>query len=325
MRNSVFSLKFLVLFATVLWLSACGIDRGGIDQPLEPLTVAVGGVVAGKIDRIDLATNTLTINDQGLDVSATGIVINGIAANVGDLAVGMYASTVARPGTQLLTPTEVRVDFNAAGGAVDFDPAVTVFDLFGQTVSTNNLQANLAGPQLPAPGVQTVLVSGYVTSMDIIDATLIASYDANSPFIVTGFTRNVDAVIATFEIGAQDYNYSEAVNISTSDGMVDEFTRVRVQLAPGSANGALNVLTIEDAPLIDAGVATNATINLSGYITSIADASNFSVSFINAMVDDTTTYTNLIPAGLTVDRLINIEGTLLQDRTVLIRTVTLLD
>ncbi|MFK8028792.1 MAG: hypothetical protein AB8G18_01015 [Gammaproteobacteria bacterium] len=335
-----------VMLMTLFFLSACGIDRGGIDgppivdMPTDPVASVPSGAVVGAISNLDVTGLSASVSGKSLNLSSTTVFINGVVSNLSDVSEGQFVTTYSS--TSQLDPEELRVDYIAAGDEVTAVPDVGFF-VFGQPVSLANpfnddpvgvvpiLPPGITPPVTPPGsvindgtgdlvGIGPVVVSGYVSKGGNVIATSVTEYDSNEPLIVTGSPIQVDQANFSFTLGAQQFDYSETITLSTANGMVNEFERIRVVVSTDDDTD-LNVLGVEAVPLLDPRLPAGSQISLTGFTTEPISNGEFEVSFIKARTDSNTNFVNLEPAELTLNRLITLDGLLLEDGGVLVNSV----
>ena len=305
------------LILTMLFLYACGIDRGG-----SPQAITFGGaVVAGKIDSVDTASNTIVINGKELSILSTNVLINGAAVNSTQITVDAFAVATSSASGQPGQPERLEIDYNVAGGVTAQGGSPENIIQLGQSINLDTLNTTVPIADLTLPGSSNYAFSGYVTASGEIDATATIAYPSDGPVLLAGIARSVDTSQFTFTIGNQVIDYSQALVITTQTGLITENSRLRVELASNTTDATINALGITEIPLIDNTLGENALISVSGYYAAAQSATNFFLSNLTVITDSNTVFENTQLIALNVDFLLLVEGVLTAEGAVLAQSV----
>lgn len=325
--------RALIISISMCVITACGIDRGGIDEP-TPTTV-IGIVPLGDPPQSTLATIGLIDSQTGdqiviggitLDISSTSVQVNGIAASSSDLSTGMFAVALSNSSTSLGSPYFVSVDFNVAGGPILVDQTAQSFELLGQSISltTLDLASEQAAP-LPVSAPGSIGVSGLTTSSGRVVASAIVNYLEQSPSLVTGVAQQVDTANFTFRIGSQLYDFSQAQLISTATGSVAELDRLRIAVGIPNLNNIYPVNSIVATPLLTNSLPERTRVRLGAFITKIENSAPTQVSFQEIITDNNTVYENFTSTTFSIDQKVLVIGKLQADKKVIAETIRLLN
>lgn len=305
--------------------SACGIDRGGIDQE-DPIGAPIvttsfpGAAIVGKLSAVDANAGNIMIGVDEFTISETDIIVNGVAATAADLVPGMFGVATRLPEGSTGLPTKLMVDFNVASGQIqasDFPNSVT---LLGQTVLTATLMPISPFADSLTPGVAGIAFSGYERSNGEVVATAVLDYPPDAPALVTGTIRTIDTVSRQFSIGQQTIDYSQVQNLITSTGTVADGMRVRIQVEPGTLGQSINAISITEVPLVDSSLLAGASISISGFATTpVNDV--ISVANQNIVVNAATVFESVELTSSTSPSLVTVSARLQDDGTVLALSV----
>jgi len=233
-------------------------DRGSHAQADD---IAFHSELVGPIDAIDVAAKTLTVIGQPVDIAASTVFDDRLAAGLASLHVGdvveVYGTFDAASGRYAATRIEPKPDatrFMLRGVVAGLDTTARTFTIGGQTISYAGLDAaqvpgNLANGLLVRVRVGTAQVAGAWVAEQVRDRTRrmddrdeaelkgrIDAYTSSAQFSVDGIP--VDASAATFP-----------------DGTAGIVLGARVEVQGRSANGVVLAtrVTIENEDRADHG------------------------------------------------------------------------
>lgn len=309
------SLSVTTFFSSIL-LAACGGGGGG------GATAGIDGTgVTGPEDMFAVGTVTgfgsVIVNGVRFDTTATSFTIDGNPGTQDDLDVGDVVIVQGSLDANGATGTADNITFDdlvegpIAAGSIDSVAGVLV--VLGQTVVVtadtsfdDSIQpSSLAG----LSDGDVVEVSGFRFSDGSIQATRIESKVAGQTFEVTGTVENLDNVGFSFNISGLSVDYSSAMVEDFDAGTISNGDLVEVKGAAFGPGGELIATRVEfkgDDFMGEDGD----RVELEGFITRFASASDFDVAGLEVTTTAQTIFEGGVAADLGLDVKIEVEGEL---------------
>jgi hypothetical protein len=275
-----------------------GIDGTGSPAPSPAATVSVGTITA---------FGSIFVNGVRFDTDSAEFEIDGASGTQDDLAVGDV----------VLVTGSLEDNDSTAGTAttVVFDESVDVAGnslvVLGQTVrvgATTTFDDSFADPSLAGIMAGDIVeVSGLRDSNGAIEATRIEPKPAGLEFETTGIVSALDAANTRFNINALVVDYSAAMLNDFNGGTIADGDLVEVK-GVNFAGGVLDATEVEfkGADLVpDEGD----RVEIEGFITRFADATDFDVSGFPVMTNGSTFFEGGSAADLGLNIKVEVEGT----------------
>jgi len=165
---------------------------------------------------------------------------------------------------------------------------------------------NTTGDDLAAG--DPVAVSGFTDSNDEILVTYVERLaTAPATTILEGIARNVDAGAGTFRIGGQIVNYGSAIIAGIPGGILQDGSLVRVEGMPPAGN---MLVATRVTPGQSLQAQPDDIVHVEELITSVAAPDRFTVGAVTVATHAGTLYTNGSSSGITVDKRVQVSGSL---------------
>jgi hypothetical protein len=300
-------LKGITLSLSAL-LVACGGGGGeqvaGIDGRGDPNPVGVTskGAISGF--------GSVIVNGVRYDTNSATFTIDGAAGTQSDLAVGdvvVLQGTVNDDGT---SPTAATVTFDDAveGPISAIDTTAGTITVLGQLVridADTSFDDSISPASIDGLSINDIVeVSGFVLADGSISATRVEDKPAGSEFEVTGIVSNLAGM--SFDINDLEVDFSAAQLDDFPNGSPEEGQRVEAKGMNLGAGGELLASRVEfkGNDLGDDGD----QIELEGFITRFASATDFDVEGISVTTTGATTFENGTAADLALNRKVEVEG-----------------
>ena len=263
-----------------------------------------GGLIGGVA-----GFGSIFVNDLEMNTDGAAIFIEGAAGTESQLQEGHQVVVTGDLGT--LTAHEVYYRANLKGPVstvtiIDASIGQAELTVLGQTVRVNGA-TRYNGVTLEAIIVNDLLeVSGVIDS----DGEVVASYlelkSALAEYKAIGLIANLNA--ATFDLGGLSVDHTGAVLVDFPDQMLEENQLVEVRFLSGAftppAAAVADKIELLPVPVISEG----AEVEVEGFITQIASATEFSVSGLPVRITPTTLFEAGDAGGLAVNVKIEVEG-----------------
>ena len=296
----------------LLFLSGCGIDRGGIDimdPPVDPVDPVRPLVLAGVLEKHESLPDLYYVGDGVartlIDVGRDVVIrINGEIAMPDDLQEGMYVRTYRAQAN----PTFMDIDFNVAGGEPTENPVSMRPSVFGVDVLTTDSELETMIAELTDNPSSDIAISGYTTTNQDIDATAVLAYPAGNSPLITGIARDVDTVNFRFNLGGQTIDYSQAGVIDTESGSVEELSRLRVVLDSSILPNELSAMSITQVHTLGPQRFLDTDVNLVNYVSEVIDPDQFRIGDIVFWTSDQTVFDNVVNNRVTTESLVSMYG-----------------
>jgi len=309
-------LKGLVGIGAVVALVACGgggpdvagIDGTGITPPSPGTSpaVAIGTVTA---------FGSVFVDGIRFDTSSATFTIDGLAGSQDDLAVGdvvTVTGSIDKQDPTRGTATTVVFDDAVQGPLQSKDASAGTLIVLGQSVrvsATTSFEAAIQPPSIDGLSLGQILeVTGLIRSDGTIDATRIELRPASTEWEATGRVSAHDAGQLTFMLNGLSVDYSSALVESFPRGSITDGDLVEIKGSPAlGSTGELiaSVVELKGGPAVGAA---GDRMEVEGFITRFADATDFDVGGIPVTTTNQTTFDDSSPADLGIDVQIEVEG-----------------
>lgn len=313
-----------IVTLVALLLAGCGGGGSGSNgsgsgdnNPPPPGGGATGGITrTGAAVAVGPITgfSSVIVNGNTYDTSTTTFTKDGQPANQADLAVGQVVVVVGTidDGDTNAIATSVEYDDNVEGPVSSVDSLNNSLVILGQTVQiTANTSIDDSCPALLDAfiGVAAVEVSGLVREDGTIEATRIECRIAAAELEVTGTVANLDAGAMTFMINALVVDYGGvAVLQDFPNSVISNGDPVE---AKGNGLGGGGELLATSLEYKGNQFAENDGdhVEIEGFITRFASATDFDVSGMPVMtIDGTTVFEGGAAGDLSLNLKIEAEG-----------------
>lgn len=306
-------LAITLALALLSTLSACG--GGGSDTaatpPAPPPTGGIGrnGVAIGPIANF----GSVVVNGVTYNTDSATFMVNDAAATQADLSVGdvvVVSGTIDDNGT---TGTANTVTFDdLVKGPVDSINLVgSSLIVLGQTVlvSPDTSFDNSFNPaSLDGVSIgQIVEVSGLIDANDNIVATRIEPKPAGTQFEVHGTVAGLDSANLLFTLRGLTVDYSSATLDDFPNGQIADGDFVEAKGVSLGTSGELIATRVELEALVP-GANNGDRVEIEGFITRFASATDFDVSGLPVTTTASTTYVGGTAADLGLNIKVEVEG-----------------
>ena len=283
--------------------TVAGIDAGGTPDPVATNVVSSGAITG---------FGSIVVNGVHYDTSDAEIVVDGTVASQSALAVGdvvVVQGTLADDGTSGDAST-VTFDDVVEGPVSAVDVAGSTVTVLGQLVHVDadtSFDDSISPASLEGLAVGDIVeISGFLRADGSIGATRIEPKPAGGEFEVTGSVASLDTGALTFTLGGLTVDYSAAQLDDFPGGAPEEGQLVEARGTALGASGELLATRIEfkgnDRPG-DAGD----RIEVEGFITRFASASDFDVEGRTVTTDGGTVFENGTSADLGLNRKVELK------------------
>ncbi len=292
-----------------------GIDGTGATPPPPSPTpaVAVGTVTA---------FGSVFVNGIRFETDAADFTIDGESGTQSDLGIGdvvIVTGTIDGDDTTTGSATSVTFDDAVEGPVQAVDAAAGTLVVLGRTVLVT--PATSFDDSIQPPSIdglmpdQVVEVSGLIRSDGTIEATRIEPKPASLEWETTGLVSGHDGGALTFIIDALTVDYGTAALSDFPGGVIADGDLVEVKgqttLGPGGELIATRVEFRGDR----LGAAAGDRVEIEGFITRFATASDFDVAGTPVTTDAQTQFEGGSAADLGLDIKVEVEGTISADGT----------
>jgi hypothetical protein len=304
-----------MLLAAALVMTACGGSGGagitGTPDPVDDTGGITGTGVATAIGSIT-GFGSVIVNGVTYDTSSASFTLDGNAAVQDDFEVGQFVVVQGTIDSDTSgTATTVDFDDNVEGPVSSVDTVAGSFVVLGQTVTVNgntsfddDCPATLDG----LLGVAAVEVSGPVTADGTVAATRIECKSVAGELEVTGIVSNHDAGAMTFEINALVVSYAGAsIDNFPTAGVINNGDPVEAKGNSLGGAGQLLATRVEYKGL-QFGDDEGDHIEVEGFITRFASATDFDVSGIGVTTNGSTVFEGGTAGDLGLNLKVEVEG-----------------
>lgn len=313
--NALSRIIVALLATAILGTAGCGSSSGGDGGVTPPPSPPTGGIT-----RTGVAVGPITgfgsviVNGTTYDTANATFTKDGQPATQDDFSVGqvvLVQGTINDDGSNASANT-VEFDDAVEGPVSSVDDALQQIVVLGQTVqitATTSIDDSCPGTLAGLPGVPAVEVSGLADANGVIEATRIECRDATWDGVmeVNGIVSGHNDGAMTFMINALEVDYSAAaVDNFPAAGMISNGD-------PVEAKGTAFDGTTLDATRVEFKGNRFANddgdhIEIEGFITRFASASDFDVSGLPVTTSGSTTYEGGTAGDLGLNLKVEVEG-----------------
>ncbi len=307
MGNRVFTAP---LVASLVAIAGCG--GGGGD----------GGTSVAGIDRLGASTGTVTgfgsifVNGVEFETGRASFIIDDSPGRESDLRVGQVVTvigTIDDNGTTGEAQTVI-FDDSVEGPIASIDRAGGQLVVLGQAVvvdGNTSFDDDIVPGSLEGLAVgDFVEISGFLDAAGTVRATRIEKVSAGDELEVRGRVESLDTQNRTFVINGLTVDYRAAVLDDSFNGVISNGDFVEAKGDSLGTNGELiaTEVELEDDALVEFEV--DGEVEVEGFVTRFASATNFDVAGIRVSTTSATEYDDGTAADLAVNVKLEVEGRL---------------
>ncbi len=306
----------IILLATTIAACGGGSSTTTTTPPPDnnpPPTGGIGrtGIAMGPIANF----GSIIVNGVQYNTDSATFTVNDASGTQGDLKVGqvvVVSGTIDDNGTTG-TADSVFFDDNVKGPVQSIDSANNQLVVLGQTVlvsADTSFDDNISPPSLAGLDVDDIVeVSGLVNADGAISATRIEMKPAGTQFEVHGIVSLHDAANSRFNLNALVVDYSNATLDNFPGGQITNGDPVEAKGMMLGGAGELVATEVElENPLADGQDGDR--LEIEGFITRFASASDFDVSGFPVTTDGGTVYEGGDAGDLGLNIKVEVEGDL---------------
>ena len=313
------TVKLICSFLLATTLVACGGGGGGGTVSVPPTggnpppTAGIGrsGIASGPIANF----GSVIVNGVRYDTDSATFTVNDAPGSQSDLKVGqvvVVTGTIDNNGTTGTADT-VFFDDNVKGPIQSIDVPNNQLVVLGQTVlvtADTSFDDSISSRSLAGLNVGDIVeVSGLVNANGDISATRIELKPAGTQLEVHGLVSAHDAGNMRFNINALVVDYSSATLDNFPGGQISDGDPVEAKGMTFGAGGELIATQVElENPL--ANGADGDRIEIEGFITRFASATDFDVSGLAVTTTGSTVFEGGAAGDLGLNIKVEVEGDL---------------
>ena len=308
------NIKWIIL-SVVFALAACS-GGGGSDTPVvnPPPPPPVGGIGRTGVAQGPISTfGSVVVNGVRYDTSSAAFTVNGLSGSQDDLRVGQVitvSGTIDDNGVDG-NADEVNFDDNVKGPIQSIDLGTSQIVVLGQTVLVNpetSFDDSINPASIDGLSVDDIVeVSGLVDASGRITATRIEFKPVGTEFEVLGIVSAHSAANLQFNINDLVVDYSGATLDNFSGGQISDGDFVEAKGLTLNGNGQLVATRVELKNGLP-GVADGVHIEIQGFITRFASATDFDVTGLPVTTTANTVYEGGDAADLGLNIKVEVEG-----------------
>jgi hypothetical protein len=308
------NIKWIIL-SVIFSLAACS-GSGGSDTPdvNPPTPPPVGGIGRTGIAQGPISTfGSVVVNGVRYDTSSAAFTVNGLSGSQDDLRVGQVitvSGTIDDNGVDG-NADDVNFDDNVKGPIQSIDLGTSQIVVLGQTVLVNpetSFDDSISPTSIDGLSVDDIVeVSGLVDASGRITATRIELKPAGTEFEVLGIVSAHNSASLQFNINNLVVDYSGATLDNFSGGQISDGDFVEAKGLTLNGNGQLVATRVELKNGLP-GVADGVHIEIQGFITRFASATDFDVTGLPVTTTANTVYEGGNAADLGLNIKVEVEG-----------------
>ena len=308
-RRLAARLRPALLSAMALAIQACGGGGSAGTTASNVDGINGGGVARGTITGF----GSIFVNGVEFSTSGASVVVEGVTSNESALRVGQVVTvqgTIASDG-RTGTARTVTYLYDVEGPVQSVNVAANTAVVLGQTVrvSGTTVFANLSPASLAGLTVGGVVeVSGLLDSSGAVVASRIEGKAAGGELGATGRIASLDSAARRFTINALTVDYA---NATIRNGTLA--TGACVEAKGTTVTSGVLVATRIEVLSCSLGAATNDKLEVEGYVTRFASATDFDVGNQRVTTTASTSFVNGAAAAaasdLRADLKVEVEGT----------------
>jgi len=308
--------RLATLLCTLALVAVSGCGGGGGGTVISPPPPPIGGITRNGVAVGPVTTfGSIVVNGVHYDTAATTFTNDGQAGSEADLKVGQVVLVQGTIADDLSTGTADSVTFDdAVKGPIDsIDPALSQIVVLGQTVFIRpgtSFDDNISPASIDGLAVPDIVeVSGLFTATGEIEATRVEKKPAGTPFEVHGTVSNSDAANFMFSLNALTVDYSAATLDNFPGGQISDGDFVEAKGVGLGGNDELLADKVELESTVVSG-AEGTHVEIEGFITRFASATDFDVSGTPVVTNASTQFTGGVAADLGLNIKVEVEGQL---------------
>ncbi|MDA0706755.1 MAG: DUF5666 domain-containing protein [Proteobacteria bacterium] len=303
----IFGICALVLSIALVACGGGGNSVAGIDAGGAPVKVSVvaKGTIAGF--------GSIIVNGVRYETTTASIDNDGVVGMQSDLKVGQV---VLVKGSLDAGGTNGSADSVSFGDLVEgpisaVDTVAGTITVLGQLVfidADTSFDDSISPPSIDGLAVNDIVeVSGFMRADGSINATRIEGKPAGTEFEVTGEVSNLTAT--TFQINSLvvDFSMAQLDDFPSGSPQLGQLVEAKGQNLGGS--GQLLATRVEFKGN-DLGADAGDRVEIEGFITRFASATDFDVEGIPVTTSGSTVFVNGTAADLGINRKVEVEGTI---------------
>lgn len=310
-------MKNTIVLSLLLTLNVvgCSSDSGGTgptnDQPIG----SIGGTGAAFSLGTVTTFGSIVVNGVRYDTANATFTHDGTASTESDLDVGdvVLVQGTIDDNLTMGTADSVTFDENVTGPVESINLALGQMVVMGQLVLVGpdtSFDDNISPASLEGLVAGDIVeVYGFFTADGNIAATRIEKIPAGTQFEVHGTVSNLDSANFTFSINGLVVDYTNATLDDFPGGQITDSDFVEAKGAGLGGNGELVTDIVE---LENVGIAGDDGdhVEVEGFITRFASATDFDVSGIPVTTDNGTVFVGGVAADLGLNIKVEVEGDL---------------
>ena len=308
------NIKLIILSFILSFAAGCGggsSDTPVVNPPPPPLVGGIGrtGVAMGPISTF----GSVVVNGVRYDTSSAAFTVNGLSGSQDDLRVGQVITVSGSIDDNGVdgNADEVNFDDNVKGPIQSIDLGTSQIVVLGQTVLINpetSFDDSISPASIDGLSVDDIIeVSGLVDANGRITATRIELKPAGTELEVLGNVSNLDSANFLFNINNLVVDYSGATLDNFSGGQINDGDFVEAKGLSLNGNGQLVATRVELKNGLP-GVADGVHIEIQGFITRFASATDFDVTGLPVTTTANTVYEGGDAADLGLNVKVEVEG-----------------
>ncbi|MDA1064695.1 MAG: DUF5666 domain-containing protein [Proteobacteria bacterium] len=303
----IFGICTLVLSITLVACGGGGNSVAGIDAGGAP--VKVGVVAKGTI----AGFGSIIVNGVRYETTTASIDNDGVVGMQSDLKVGQVVLVKGSLDAGGTTGSADSVSFGdlVEGPISAVDTVAGTITVLGQLVfidADTSFDDSISPPSIDGLAVNDIVeVSGFMRADGSINATRIEGKPAGTEFEVTGEVSNLTAT--TFQINSLvvDFSMAQLDDFPSGSPQLGQLVEAKGQNLGGS--GQLLATRVEFKGN-DLGADAGDRVEIEGFITRFASATDFDVEGIPVTTSGSTVFVNGTAADLGINRKVEVEGTI---------------
>lgn len=317
--TSIRVIALTVGLSIALAIGACGGGSSGETivtpppPPPPPPTGGIGrfGVAVGPVSTF----GSIVVNGVHYETTSASFTIDGNPATESDLKVGQVVKVEGTINDDSLTGTAdtVITDDDVTGAVESVDLALGQLVVLGQLVLVGpetSFDDNIIPASLDGISVGDIVeVSGFFNANSDIVASRIENKPVGTQLEVHGTVSSLDAANSLFSINSLIVDYSGAMLQNFPGGSISDGDFVEAKGASLDVNGRLTA-TIVELETVGVSGAVDTHVEIEGFITRFASATDFDVSGVRVTTDAGTTYEGGTVADLGLNIKVEVEGDL---------------
>jgi hypothetical protein len=310
------NIQLIVLSFILSFAAGCGGGGGGSDTPVvnPPPPPPVGGIGRTGIAMGPISTfGSVVVNGVRYDTSSASFSVNGVSGSQDDLRVGQVitvSGTIDDNGVDG-NADEVNFDDNVKGPVQSIDLGTSQVVVLGQTVMISpetSFDDSISPASIDGLSVDDIVeISGLVDASGRITATRIELKPVGTEFEVLGIVSAHNVANFEFNINNLVVDYSGATLDNFSGGQINDDDFVEAKGLTLNGNGQLIATRVELKNGLP-GVADGVHIEIQGFITRFASATDFDVTGLPVTTTANTVYEGGDAADLGLNIKVEVEG-----------------